>query len=336
MARIASEQKGGFYPTPPAQVELIAQRLRVEPGAQINLFDPCAGEGKTLSDFAGALREQGAEVITYGIELEKGRAGQAKPKLDHVVCAPYEDTRVTPHSMAFLWLNPPYNDRGNERAEVIFLNDLTDSGNGRLQPGGLLGFCIPQRVLAKAATLLALRFENIHVYSFTSPDYVVYNQIVVFGYRRGIRNNDYYDEKERLRNLAYARIPPLDAGDGVTFNIPSSDNEVTTFRANILDPDEVKAVIANSHVWENLKQYEIKPRALLKQPVLPLKLAHIAVAIAAGAVGGNMGSHLLVGTTKKITTRQEYSDDDSTKITETSESRSIVRLFDEDGIHVLE
>jgi hypothetical protein len=230
----------------------------------------------------------------------------------------------------------PYDDRGNERTEVIFLNDLTDSSNGRLKPGGLLGFCIPRHVLAKAATILALRFENIHVYSFTYPDCSDYNQVVVFGYRRSSRNSDYSDEVKRLHNLAYEKVPSLDLRDGVVFNIPAISCEVSTFKANILEPDEVRETVAGSPLWDTLKQFEVKPRALLKQPVLPLKPAHIAVAIAAGAVGGNMGSHLLVGATKKVITRQENSDGDSTKIVETSESRSVVRLFDKDGIHILE
>lgn len=336
MARIASEQKGGYYPTPSRQVELIAERLRVEPGTQVNLFDPCAGEGRALSGFADTLAAQGAKVTTYGIELEKQRAETARKKIDHVICAPYEDTRVTPHSMSYMWLNPPYDDRGNERAEVIFLGELTDSGNGRLQPGGLLGFCIPQYVLAKAATILALRFENIHVYSFTYPDYSAYNQIVVFGYRRNSRNANYYDEMERLRQLAHKKAPSLDTRDGIAFDVPAASCEVQTFKANILDPEEVKETLAGSPVWDTLKQFEIKPRALLKQPVLPLKPTHIAVAIAAGAVGGNMGGHLLVGATKKVTSRQEIPGEESTVIVETSESRSIVRLFDEDGIHILE
>jgi len=106
MARIASEQKGGFYPTPPAQVDLIAKRLRAEKGEKLNLFDPCAGDGAALLGFAKTLRKQGAEVVTYGVELEKERAEKAKAKIDHVICAPYEDTRVTPHSMSYMWLNP--------------------------------------------------------------------------------------------------------------------------------------------------------------------------------------------------------------------------------------
>lgn len=335
MARIASEEKGGYYPTPPTQVKLVASRLRAEEGARLHLFDPCAGEGDALRDFAEALKKQGAEVVTYGIELEKERAAKAKQKLDHVLPAPYEDTRVTPHSMSFLWLNPPYNDRGGERAEVTFLRDLTDA-NGRLQPGGLLGFCIPRYVLRYAAMLLAIRFENIHVYRFTDPEYGVYNQIVVFGYRRKKSNDCPDDEKKRLEAMVWGYIPLLNDRDGITFTIPPAAREVTTFQANILETDEIKAAIQESPLWEVVRRYDPLPHQLLKQPVLPLKPTHIAVAIAAGAVGGNMGSHLLVGATKKVVSHSEVNDGKTTKIIETTESRSVVRIFAEDGIHILE
>lgn len=334
MARYVSEEKAGYYPTPVMQVMLICDRLRADPGAKINAFDPCAGEGHALASFAKALKEQGAEVTTYGIEIEKSRAEKAKRRLDRVICSPYEDTRVTPHSMSFMWLNPPYNSRGGEHAEAVFLRDLTDSSNGKLQPGGLLGFCIPQYVLKDVATTLAVRFDNISVYKFAGYDYNVYRQIVVFGYRRKYMNPEYREEKERLEELAAGDLPTLEeAGD---IYVPPALYEVLTFRSNFPEPEEVKNAIQNSPVWEKLKAYEIKPRAVLKQPVLPLKTTHIAVAIAAGAVGGNMGTHLLVGTTKRVKIREEIPDEDGSTVIETEESRSIVRLFDKSGIHVLE
>lgn len=336
MARLASEEKAGFYPTPETQVELTARRLRVEQDVTLNMLDPCAGKGDALKQFAESLKEQGAKVITYGIELEKSRALEAQAKLDHVIYSPYEEARVTPLAFSFLWLNPPYTEWGIERAEVKFLRDLTDGVSGKLQPGGLLGYCIPQKVLAKAAMLLALRFENIRVYRFTDPDYGVYGQIVVFGYRRSKRGEDPYAERERLERLAYAELPPFDVGDGVFFTIPPADKKVLTFQANVLTFEEAVKAFQESPLWDEIKQHEPRPKAVLKRPVLPLKPTHIAVALAAGAVGGALGDHIIVGTTKRVTIKDEVTDEDGTKIIERQESRSIVRLFNQNGIHVLE
>lgn len=336
MARIASEAKAGYYPTPPSQVELIARRLRVEAGAKVNIFDPCAGEGDALHGFAQALSDQGAVVTSYGIELEKERAEKCKSKLDRVLQSPYEDTRVTPHSMSFMWLNPPYTNRGHERVEVAFLRDLTDPASGKLQPGGLLGFCIPQKVLRDAAMLLALRFEDIHVYRFTDDEYPVYRQVVVFGRRREKRNPDPTPEGNRLKGLYLAELPPLDIDNGRLFYIPASERDVQTFQLNVLTEEEVAQALAASPIWDMVAKYKPVPKAIMKAPVMPLKSTHIAVAVAAGAVGGNMGDHLLVGSTKRVMSTEEIPVENGMKIIERTESKSIVRLFDQNGIHVLE
>jgi len=336
MARIASDSKAGFYPTPPSQVELVARRLRVEPGARVNIFDPCAGAGDALHGFSQALAGQGAAVSSYAIELEKERAEACKSKIDHVLQSPYEDTRVTPHSMSFLWLNPPYSEHGHERAETTFLRDLTDPTSGKLQPGGILGFCIPQKVLQDTAMLLALRFEDIQVYRFTDDEYQAYRQVVVFAKRREKRNPDPVPEGNYLKRLALSVLPPLDTEDNVSFQIPAVENEVRTFLPNILTEEEVAQSLASSPIWGMLEQYKPRPRSVIKTPVTPLKITHIAVAIAAGAVGGNMGDHILVGTTKRESSVEEMpTESGGTKIIERIESKSIIRIFDKNGIHVL-
>lgn len=335
MARIASEIKAGYYPTPPSQVELVARRLRVEPGAQVNIFDPCAGCGDALHGLTQALSDQGAIVTSYGIELEKDRAEMCRGKIDRMLQSPYEDTRVTPHSMSYMWLNPPYTNHGIERAEVTFLRDLTDPTSGKLQPGGLLGFCIPQKVLRDSAMLLALRFDDIHVYRFTDDEYPTYYQVVVFGRRREKKNPDPVPEGERLKKLSLSAPPTLDLDDGVVFQVPAAEKEVQTFLLNALTEEEVRESLAASPLWDAVAKYKPKPKAIMKAPVMPLKSTHIAVSIAAGAVGGAMGDHLLVGSTKREKSSQEIPMDNGYKIIERVESKSIVRLFDQNGIHVL-
>lgn len=60
----------------------------------------------------------------------------------------------------------------------------------------------------------------------------------------------------------------------------------------------------------------LRNEAKLKSPILPLKPAHMATAIAAGAVGGNMTDHILVGLTAKETensTQYEEGENSSTE-----------------------
>jgi hypothetical protein len=333
MARLASIEKAGFYPTPLEETDLICSRLTAEPGAKIVILDPCCGEGIALEKMANSLKAQGADVVSYGVELEEGRARKARDYIDNVICSPYEDAVVTPQAFSFMWLNPPYMDYGYERAEVVFLKDLTDPNKGKLQPGGLLGFCIPEKVLKDAALLLAVRFHNIKVYRFTE-NYPAYKQIVVFGYRRKKRpsTDEFRETKEWLSNLDI--IPRLNVEDGITFTIPSSINEIKTFKPAQPSKDEVMNALQQSSAWKRAE--ELLPR--LKQiqdrkpPVLPLKTAHIAVAIAAGAIGGSMGNHLLVGKSKKVVDSTVVPDEKGVTETQTERVITTVRVFSRDGI----
>ena len=104
MARLASQAKMGYYPTPTSEVENIERVLTIAPGAR--LLDTCCGEGDALRIIA-----EGKDVETYGIELDRGRCAVAKEQLDHVLLADalYE-VRVQKEGFGLLWLNPPYDD----------------------------------------------------------------------------------------------------------------------------------------------------------------------------------------------------------------------------------
>jgi predicted RNA methylase len=337
MARLASIEKGGFYPTPPEEVALICSRLKAEnPEAEINILDPCCGEGVTLEKVAKAL---GTRVTTYGIELEETRAQAAKKRLNRAIHSAYEDAEVTPFAFSFLWLNPPYMELGNKtRAEIVFLRDLTASDRGKLQPGGLLGYCIPTYVLKDAATLLAVRFENIKVYRFTKKNFPSYKQIVVFGYRRRKVNTRPQKIANQLKALSEHpnMIPFLDVQDNVTFTIPASRNKVKTFCGSFLEPEEVLEAVKDSPAWEDAEMTVPAPRrSRFKSPVLPLKPAHIALAIVAGAVGGNMGTHLLVGKAEKVVDTSTITKKERTLEIQTERYVTAVRAFTPQGIFEL-
>jgi hypothetical protein len=333
MARLASIEKAGFYPTPQEETDLICSRLTAESGSNITLFDPCCGEGVALEKMANSLKAQGADVVSYGVELEEGRAKNALARLDQVICSPYEDAIVTPQAFSFMWLNPPYMHFGDERAEVVFLRDLTDPVKGKLQPGGLLGFCIPEYILKEAAVLLAVRFKDIKIYRFTE-NYPIYKQIVVFGYRREKRPSpdEFREIKEWLSNLDI--IPRLDTDDGLTFCIPSSAKEVLTYKPAQPSKEEVMNALQHSLAWKKAEESlpRLKQIQDRKPPVLPLKTAHIAVAIAAGAIGGSMGNHLLVGKSKKVVDSTVVPDEKGVTETQTERVITTVRVFSRDGI----
>lgn len=341
MARLASQAKGGYYPTPPAEMALICARLRAPAGEEVNLLDPCCGEGLALRQMADALAGQGAAPHTFGVELEQTRADKARGCLDRVLAGGYEWLRASNEVFSALWLNPPFDeDPERERTEVRFLLDLTAPGK-YLQPGGLLMYCVPRQSLTPAANYLAIRFRGIKVYRFTDANYPTFHQVVVFGYRDRVGGEEASAARDYLTAAGEGRVqlPSLDEDDGITFLVPGANGPVNIFRSAILLPEEILTDVEASPAWEAFEGLICpsaqKHRAVLKRPILPLKLAHLALAIAAGAVDGHMGGHLLEGVTRKVTDTYEETTDSGTVIRETERHVTRIRVFCKDGVFEL-
>lgn len=72
--RYASDAKGGYYPTPPDELEYVCRCLKVEGKGLINIYAPCCGEGTALKQLSEHLKMFHETTLrTHGIELEKGR-----------------------------------------------------------------------------------------------------------------------------------------------------------------------------------------------------------------------------------------------------------------------
>lgn len=341
MARIASQAKGGYYPTPPDEIEHICRRLIPEQGI-INMLDACAGKGEALRQIADYFRSAGAEPLTFGVELEESRAKQAKTLLTKAVHGGYEGLRASNGVFSFQWLNPPY-DWGTDglRLEQIFLADLT-APDKYMQPGGVIGFCIPANILKNVANLFAIRFQNVRVYRFTDKNYPVFKQVVVFGQRRKGRNDP--EQIKAFRDMLVSMsddpqsIPIIDTDDGWTITVPVSAREVKLFRGENVDPEEVSQALNNMN-WDKIEDIitvKNTSRTELPKPLLPLKLTHIATAIAAGAVDGNAGDHYRRGVTKQVLETARTQDDKNDIEIETLRFVSQIRIFSEFGTQDLE
>ena len=155
MARLASQEKGGFYPTPPTITELILSHISAPHGGRV--LDPCAGEGIALVTLAEVLL-----LSAYGVELNQTRANMTAqlvnkladrqekllirdPQQQHVIAGDYRLLLKTKESgYNLLYLNPPYDtDRDAGRLEYQWLRD----SRVWLQPGGLLVYVIHKRCL---------------------------------------------------------------------------------------------------------------------------------------------------------------------------------------------
>lgn len=347
MARLASQSKGGYYPTPPEELDLLLKNFIKSSGPNCTVLDPCAGEGDALKQIGDYLTNLGSNVETYGTELEKSRAEIAKAKATKVLTTGYEWLRASNNAFSLLYLNPPYDysSQNKERMETTFFRNLT-LPDRYVQPGALVILCIPKGTLKDLANLLAIRLEKIQVVRFTDKNYSNFSQVFVLGYRRNGRPTEpTMDTRKWLENLAEMNpksLPTVENTEGiVTYSVPVNQNAVSQFRGSVFDPEEIANDIDSSGLFEDVMELFLPmntKNAELKNPLLPLKPTHYAVAIAAGAVGGNMGNHIIVGNTKKVTDTKKEADEDKggEKITEIQRFVTKIRAFTPQGVYDLE
>lgn len=341
MARLESESKAGFYPTPPKEMELIIKRLSSQ-GNCVTLLDPCAGEGLPLRQVQDHLYEQGIDSITYGIELEKTRAKTAELHLDNTLNCGYEETRLSHRAFSFMYLNPPFSSFKGERLERIFFRDLTKP-NSYLTDEAVVVLNMPQRVLEDMSSIVAQRLENVKIYRFTDENFYNYRQVILYGTLRKKRGSRDENIKRMLEQFAYLPpnvIPTLETEDDVVYNIPKAEREVSIFETNVVDIDDVIRSMEQSRIMESFIDNVSNPKlesVNATNPAMPLKISHMATAIASGALPEEMGDHLLVGVTKvKKTEDTEYDDEGTKRDTETFQSESMIRVFTSNGIYDLE
>lgn len=353
MARLESESKGGFYPTPPEEMEHILKCLDLSDKAieqGITLLDPCAGEGDALKQMAEYFSSR-TSVTTFGIELEKGRAEKAEMKIDHVLACGYEEARMSHDAFSVMYLNPPFAEMNGKRLETMFLEELSKD---YLAAGSLLILNIPQYVLKDVANILTNRFVNIRVYRFSDENgnYDRFKQVIVFAVRRekGLRSEKERNYKERIQKdlelYSYTgkqlintlnEVGPL----GVKYQIMPPLKPVLLFKSMKIDPTQIVASSQNSShfskVMGKMSSLEITSSIRNIRPALPLKTTHIAAAISAGALPESMGSHLLVGVTKRIQEKKDVYNPKSDKVQEvtTFKPKSVVRVFSDNGIYNL-
>lgn len=349
MARLESEAKGGFYPTPPEEMRHIVKILKADVGSNITLLDPCCGEGEPLNIMADALtRLHQCNIKTYGIELEKSRAERSSKVLDEVLACGYEETRISHEAFSAMYLNPPFASMQGKRLELTFLQDLTED---YLPAEGLLIFNIPQYVLRDVAKTLASRFVDIRVFRFSDENgnYNRFRQVIVYAKRRrrGFRSNDerlYQEKIEReLFNLSFLgkeAITPLDQVEklAVSYSLIEPVKKVDLFLSMKVEPSDIlKSQSSSGHyskAMQKMSSLEITSSIKNIRPALPLKYTHIASAISAGALPESMGNHMLVGITKRVQEERTGLNPKTGKEQEitTFKPKSIVRVFSEQGI----
>ncbi len=289
MARLGSQAKAGFYPTPDTVCELLKSKISFEEGAR--LLDPCCGKGKTLSRLADGV----PNLTTYGIELDHQRAHTARSRLAKVLWGDaLTEIQISPHSFGLLYLNPPY-DAGisdgakSQRLEVQFLRRYL----GTLQQGGYLVLVIPYYILKHCAKPLA-RYFKVQVLGFPEDEFQTFRQCIVFGRKKLLVFKEEAEKTlarlEKLANMEpddfMDKVETLECIAPVSITVPAPVRPLTTFRARNIDPLEAIPLVHKAGIVKNVLA-ELTPRKNNEiRPLTPLENGHLALMLAGGYMNG--------------------------------------------------
>jgi 16S rRNA G966 N2-methylase RsmD len=300
MARLASQAKAGYFPTPPVVTDLITSYLTAPHGGRI--LDPCAGTGTALVSMALALR-----LDAYGIEIHHERAQATDTALTDLATtrtlrvmeattlrrtlyAAHHFTSASDSGFNLLFLNPPYDhDSVDGRLEYQFLRDCRTW----LQPGGILVYVVPQTVFAFApiAKHLSAWYTDLRLLRFPDAQYPAFGQAVLFGVRRADAITPQDTTLTLLENAAHAGevLAPLVPAQQPLYTLPpiTVPQGHLTFHSRMVHPEDALKEIATHGLtttpgWQAHFTPQDTPHQTEIAPLMPLRVGHIAGVIAAG------------------------------------------------------
>lgn len=279
-AHLMNRIKMGYFPTDLEHVKLIKKAVRF-PKGQVNILDPCCGEGLALKAFS-----EGENAVTYGIEIDEERGRRARENLDRAVLGSFFYSRYPFGRFHAIFLNPPYlscpGPDGRRRMERAFLADTLPL----LMKGGLLVYIIPShRATESVCSFLAGYFKNISLYRFRDSEYKKYKQVVFFGIRADKHDGGKTAKKIEELSLNPEKIPLIDTIPEGLYSLPEKESEVPYFRGSVFDTEELAEQLKSSDSLQVLfdgKSLENRVR----KPLLPLNLSQIGLVGASGLMNG--------------------------------------------------
>ena len=279
-AHLMNRIKMGYFPTDLEHIRLIKQAVNF-PKTQVNILDPCCGEGLALKALA-----ENENADTYGIELDESRGHTAQKNLDRVGLGSFFGSSVPPGRFHALLLNPPYlscpGDGGSRRMERAFLADTLPL----LMKGGLLIYIIPyHRANESVCRILASYYKNLSVYRFRDSEFKKYKQIVFFGIRTERRTADKTAARIEQLCLQPDKIPLIDTIPVGLYTLPEKETEISHFRGSVFDVEALAEQLKSSDSLDILfERSQLENRT--RNPLLPLNLSQIGLVGASGLMNG--------------------------------------------------
>jgi len=298
MSRLASQAKMGYYPTPPEVIKQIKELFSFSPGSRC--LDTCCGEGDALATLTDHVL-----VETYGIELDKERARQAKGNLGRVLnCDAIYETRITNNAFDLLFLNPPYDwetkeneESDTERTEKKFLQYHLRYLNTK----GVLVYVIPFTSL-KHTYRFFLKLKDLRVLAFPEELYKQFKQVVVIGKSSAFSGKSEIDANRAMMKNIIKYVDPetayeslwttesiLRAGDyRPLYEVERNNVELKNFTSTRIVPEEVLPFVESSQVYAEFDRRISVDKVDDIQPLSMLRNGHLAMLLASGMMNGRL------------------------------------------------
>jgi hypothetical protein len=318
--RLAGRQRLGFYPLPIAEAERI-RRFLAFPDKSCAL-DPCVGDGGAFAEITADER-----VLRSGIELDAGRAEQARTKGIEVIHGNCFDVQCPVESFSLIYLNPPYDfeigEEKSQRMERLFLEHV----HRWLIRSGILVFVVPARRIADCAALLSRDFRDTRVYRLTETESVRYKQVVLLGVRRTRQERDRLRDSEIIQAQLWLSslerkledLPPLPAEPDHLYAAPPSRPARLVHRG--LPLDLIEDLLRKSSAYRQASAVLFAQQAdVTGRPLTPLHGGHVGLLCTAGMLNGIFGDgearHIAHWQSVKLVDKSEEEEDGKTIIRE--------------------
>lgn len=280
LGRLMNRVRMGYQPTDPAHVDLL-RRAVVFPTEPVNLLDPCCGEGEALARFA-----DGANAVTYGIEIDELRGEMAQRRLNRVGFGSFFFSRVSSGAFQGLFLNPPYlsvrTEYGSRRLEKSFLAD----GLRLLQNDGLLVYIIPYyRATPDICRVLCENLNDLRVHRFMGQEFRQFRQVVFLGTKIPRREASGMAERLFTYLLSPQNIPELDQLPESAYVIPPAAKPVEQFKGDQFNVAELAEQLKRSKTLDCLFENRTLDNRE-RRPLLPMNLSQIGLIGASGLMNG--------------------------------------------------
>ena len=317
MARLASQEKMEFYPTPEPAIIRGIKEIKIE--TPTRALDPCAGDGRALK----ILKEEyNAEV--FGIELDAERSRQTAEITGDGNCLietdALTDARISAQAFNLIFNNPPYDwerGYGDKRLELTFIERYASP----LVEDGIMLLVVSESLFdmySRAREFLTVMLKNFAVLSyFKMTEDETYKQWVLI-LRKGkavpilklsqsFNDGKYEDALKQIEDGIYNQNyrtffnGVIALSQGLRPNLDHDDRTLKTepkplklFSSVSITDEMIQKALSCNNKTVDIALEAIKPKDTI-ETLLPLRNSHLPLLLPTGHLNGRVaGTNLVI------------------------------------------